>query len=77
MVTNEQLIEILISSGADIDRADIDTSKSLEELGLDSLDIFNLFTEIDAELGIDVPDKDFESLKTIEDINKYLKNKGV
>lgn len=77
MVTNDQLIEILINSGADIDRVDIDTSKSFEELGLDSLDIFNLFTEIDAEFDIDVPDEDFESLQTIEDIKKYLTSKGL
>ncbi|MDQ7732081.1 phosphopantetheine-binding protein [Halomonas sp. SpR1] len=77
MITSEKLIDILINSGAEVDRSDISTDKSFEELGLDSLDIFNFFTEIDAELGIDVPDKDFESLQSIEDVSKYLTSKGL
>lgn len=75
MVTDDKLKEILIKSGADIDSSELSMSKTFEELGLDSLDVFNFFTEIDSELGVDVPDEDFESLKTLTDVQEYVMKK--
>lgn len=44
---------------------------SFEELGLDSLDVFNLFLELETITGEAVPDEDVDSLQTIADILKY------
>jgi len=44
---------------------------SFEDVGLDSLDIFNLFLELETITGKVVPDSDIDSLLTIADILKY------
>ena len=75
MITNERLIEILLESGADIDQDDIDVYKTFESIGLDSLDTYNFFTQIDDDLGVEVPDEVFEQLNTIDKVREYLKSK--
>lgn len=44
---------------------------SFEELGLDSLDVFNLFLELETITGQVVPDEDVDRLLTIADIINY------
>lgn len=75
MVTIEQILDILKKSGADVNVQDISPQQTFESIGLDSLDMFNFFTEIDEKLGIDVPDEDFEKLDTLEKLKDYLDNK--
>lgn len=75
MLTKDFLIELIIKAGVDIAKEDIQLDKKFSELGMDSLDTFNFFTEIDAELGVDVPDEDFEELDTLDKVFEYLKVK--
>lgn len=44
---------------------------SFENLGLDSLDLFNLFLELESITGKGVADEDIDSLLTISDILNY------
>jgi acyl carrier protein len=75
MITNEKLIDILVESGADIDPGNIEVDKTFENIGLDSLDTYNFFTQIDDDLGVEVPDEVFEQLNTIDKVRKYLKSR--
>lgn len=72
MITKEKLIEVMLSAGVEIEADDIDPNATFEELGLDSLDVFNFFSEIDAELGVEIPDSDFDKLQTIKQIAAYI-----
>lgn len=75
MITNEQLTEILLRSGVDLEARKIDFTQSFSEMGLDSLDMYNFLTQIDDELDIDVPDEVFDQLDTMEKLRTYIEDK--
>ena len=44
----------------------------LDDLGADSLDVVELVMALEEEFGIEVPDEDVETIKTVNDIVTYL-----
>ncbi len=46
------------------------------DLGIDSLDLYEIFMEIEKELEIKIPDEDAETLLTVGSLIKYIKNKN-
>ena len=48
-----------------------------EDLGIDSLDLFDLVMSFEEEFGIEIPAEELEDLKTVGDMVNYLNNKGV
>jgi len=43
-------------------------SKIIDDLGADSLDVVELLSTLEDELGIVIPDEDVESLSTVADV---------
>ena len=43
-----------------------------EDLGADSLDVFDLLMSIEDECSVDVADEDIESLKTVGALVRYI-----
>lgn len=48
-----------------------------EDLGADSLDLFELVMALEEEFGIEIPSEDLEKLVTVGDVVKYLADRGV
>lgn len=48
-----------------------------EDLGADSLDLFELVMALEEEYDVEIPSDDLTELNTVEDVINYLKNKGV
>lgn len=48
-----------------------------EDLGADSLDLFELVMSLEEEYNIEIPSEDLESITTVGAVMDYLKNKGV
>ena len=48
-----------------------------EDLGVDSLDLFEMVMAMEEEFGIEIPSEDLENIVTVNDIIGYLKEKGV
>lgn len=48
-----------------------------EDLGADSLDLFQLVMALEEEYDIEIPTEDLESIATVNDVIEYLKAKGV
>ena len=48
-----------------------------EDLGADSLDLFELVMALEEEFGVEIPSEDLESIVTVGDVITYLKNRGV
>ncbi|AEB74729.1 acyl carrier protein [Clostridium botulinum] len=46
-----------------------------EDLGVDSLDIFEIVMEIEDEFDLEIPNEDIEDVKTVKDLVKYLDSK--
>ena len=63
-----------LSVDADSIQAD---RKFKEDLGADSLDLFELVIALEEESGVEIPSEDLESIATVNDVMEYLKNKGV
>lgn len=56
-------------------RADIDTLKDdalLDDQGIDSLDMLNIFLQVEEVFHIKIPDEDVDRLKTINDMVDYV-----
>ena len=48
-----------------------------EDLGADSLDLFELVMALEDEYSIEIPSEDLQNLLTVGDVMDYLKDKGV
>lgn len=48
-----------------------------EDLGADSLDLFELVMALEEEFGVEIPSEDLEHIATVNDVMEYLKGKGV
>ena len=47
-----------------------------DDLGADSLDLFQLVMAMEDEFKVEIPSEDLEKLATVGDVMKYLKDKG-
>ena len=50
------------------------SSKLVEDLGADSLDVVELIMAFEDEFNISLPDEDVQNMKTIGDIINYINN---
>ena len=48
-----------------------------DDLGADSLDLFELVMSLEEEYEVEIPSEDFEKIATVNDVMEYLKAKGV
>lgn len=48
-----------------------------EDLGADSLDLFELVMALEEEYSIEIPMEDYETLNTVGDVINYIKDKGL
>jgi acyl carrier protein len=72
----DEVAEKVISTLASVKRIPADTIKldtSLQDLGIDSLDVFTLLFELENAFKISIPDDDVRSLKTVNDIVDGMK----
>ena len=72
IATVKKIKEIIKKAGS---RADIDTLKNdvpLLEQGLDSLDMFEVFLNLEETFNIKIPDEDVDKLRNIDGIVNYV-----
>ena len=48
-----------------------------EDLGADSLDLFELVMALEDEYSVEIPSEELEKLTTVGKVMEYLKGKGV
>jgi acyl carrier protein len=77
-MSTEQDLRALVTSvvcqvAPDVDPAAIDPDASLaEQLDIDSMDFLNIVVEINARTGIEIPERDYPKLSTLNDAVSYL-----
>ena len=54
-----------------------EASSFKEDLGADSLDLFELVMALEDEYSVEIPSEDLEKILTVQDVIDYMKNKGV
>ena len=73
----EKMREIIAEQlNCDGETIGLDTSFK-DDLGADSLDLFELVMALEEEYGLEIPAEELSDLETVGDIIEYLKNKGV
>ena len=67
------LIEAVTEVAPDVDPAEIDPRADLaEQLDIDSMDFLNIVVAVHERTGIDIPERDYPKLATLEDAVGYL-----
>lgn len=54
-----------------------ENSSFKEDLGADSLDLFELVMSLEDEYSVEIPSEELEQLTTVKSVMDYLKAKGV
>lgn len=68
----------MIADQLGVDAAAIKSETNFkDDLGADSLDLFELIMSMEEEFGVEIPTEDLEKMATVNDVMEYLKNKGV
>ena len=71
----EKIKEIAADSlGADVSTMTAETSLK-EDLGADSLDLFEMVMALEEEFEVEIPTEDLENIKTIGDVESYLQSR--
>ena len=71
-VTLEDLKNILKTTGTYVNVDELSGDKTLIEQGVDSLDIVELYFNLDDKYGIIIPDEEIDNLKTLNDFRQYI-----
>ena len=53
-----------------------ENSRFKEDLGADSLDLFELVMALEDEYSVEIPAEELQMMATVGDVVKYLKEKG-
>jgi acyl carrier protein len=68
-------IRKILKEKLDTDPKDVLPQKALTELGLDSLDMYEMIYEIETEFGVKIPDSEIASLTTVGDLISFIDSK--
>ncbi len=69
-------VKKILSEQFDVDEDSITQETKIEEdLGADSLDVVDLLMSIEDEFEIEIPDEDIEGVKTVGEMEQYIKDR--
>ena len=73
----EKIKEIIFEQ-LSVDEEEVTLDASIkDDLGADSLDLFELVTVLEEEYNIEIPTDDLAQINTVGDVIEYLKDQGV
>lgn len=62
----------LIAQKLNVDKSALESNKTLQELGADSLDLVEIIMKLEEQFGIEINDEDAEKLVNIDDVVNYV-----
>lgn len=69
-------VKEIIEDKLGLDGVEITEATSFkDDLGVDSLDLFELVMALEEEFGTEIPSEDLEGLTTVGSVIEYIKNK--
>ncbi|EAH8202158.1 phosphopantetheine-binding protein [Campylobacter lari] len=68
----KDILEILKEVGVLVDINTLEINKPLKDQGIDSLDMANLFLNLQEKYNIEIPMEDVKKLTSIESIMQYI-----
>ena len=71
-------IKEIVAEQLSVDAADVELETNFkDDLGADSLDLFELVMALEEEYNCEIPSDDLSAIATVEDVINYLKEHGV
>ena len=71
-------MKTMIAEQLGVDEDSVTPEKNLkEDLHADSLDLFELVTNLEDEYSIEIPSEELEKMATVQDVIDYLESKGI
>lgn len=72
----EETVIKLVSEQLQVDKSEISREKSfVDDLKADSLDVVELVMSLEDTFKIEIPDEDYEKIKTVGDAIKYIEER--
>ena len=68
MDTVERKVMGFVAERAEVSSSEISLNSTFEELGIDSLAALSIALDVETEFGLDIPDEDVFSLRTVGDV---------
>ncbi|WP_102399307.1 acyl carrier protein [Haloimpatiens massiliensis] len=69
-------IKKIVAEQLSIEEEEVQLSSTFtDDLGVDSLEIFEIVMSLEDEFSIEIPNEDIENMKTVGDIVKYVELK--
>ena len=66
-------IKSMVAENLGVEESTITEASSFkDDLGADSLDLFELVMALEEEFGVEIPTKDLEQIATVGDVIKYV-----
>jgi acyl carrier protein len=75
MTSIEDEITLLVARACGVDPKHIRVDRSLIEYGLDSVRAIDLLISLETSFGIEIPDQDVKSLKSVKDVAGYIRGR--
>lgn len=74
----EKIAAIIEEQLGTVSKEDITEETSFkDDLGADSLDLFELVMRCEEEYGIEIPSEELENIKTVGDVIRFIKEQGI
>ena len=55
----------------------VESANFKEDLGVDSLDLFELVMTMEEEYGFEIPAEELQGMKTVGDVISYMESRGI
>lgn len=72
---NEELKKIIAEQLNTEESTITENTRFKEDLNADSLDLFELVMAMEDKFGVEIPTEDLEKLKTVGDVENYLRDR--
>ncbi|MCD8157210.1 MAG: acyl carrier protein [Clostridiales bacterium] len=70
-------IQTIIAGVLDVEADDITEETTFEELDADSLDLFQIITELEEEFGIEISAEEADQIRTVGDAVQQIRNSSL
>lgn len=69
-------VKNVVAKQLGVEASEVNVAASFtDDLGIDSLEIFEIVMSLEEEFNIEIPNEDIEGIKSVEDISKYIESK--
>ncbi|MFA9465903.1 MAG: acyl carrier protein [Velocimicrobium sp.] len=68
----EKMREIIVEGLGVEENEVVETARFKEDLGADSLDLFEMVMSLEEEFGVEIPTDELEKMSTVGEVMKYI-----